>query len=58
MQRSPDTGEDLPSALLAHDIAFVLDCEVLNGGFNQLFFNHPEMADNAGEALTKHDNRL
>jgi hypothetical protein len=30
---------DLPEALQAWYIAFVVDAEVLNGGFNQLFFN-------------------
>jgi hypothetical protein len=51
LQHRPDTAEDLPIALQAHYLAFILDCEVLNGGFNQLFFNHPEMADDAAEAF-------
>jgi len=51
LQHRPDNAEDLPIALQAHYLAFILDCEVLNGGFNQLFFNHPEMADDATEAF-------
>jgi len=51
LQHRPDTAEGLPIALQAHYLAFILDCEVLNGGFNQLFFNHPEMAGDASQAF-------
>jgi hypothetical protein len=35
-QRFPDLLGELPVALQAHYVAFVVDAEVLNGGFNQL----------------------
>jgi len=50
--RDPQIAADLPSGLQAHYVAFVLDGEVLNGGFNQLLFNSPELAEVAPEALT------
>ena len=34
-----DTIERLPPKLLTWYIAYIIDVEVLNGGFNQLFFN-------------------
>lgn len=48
----------LPPGLQAHYIAFTVDAEVLNGGFNQLFFNAPELAKAAPlafEHLGMHD---
>jgi Domain of unknown function (DUF4375) len=50
-QRFPDQMRELPVALQAHFIAFTVDAEVLNGGFNQLMFNSPEIAEAAAEAF-------
>src|SRR5690349_15416669 len=50
-QRFPELVEQLPVALQAHYVAFMVDAEVLNGGFNQLMFNSPEIAKVAAEAF-------
>jgi Domain of unknown function (DUF4375) len=50
-QRFPDLVECLPVALQAHYVAFMVDAEVLNGGFNQLMFNSPQIAEVAAEAF-------
>lgn len=49
--RAPDRLDTLPLACQAHFIAFILDGEVLNGGFNQFWFNSPEFAADAAQAL-------
>jgi hypothetical protein len=51
MEHRPDVLEHLPPALQAHYVAYMVDCEVLNGGFNQLFFNKPAMVEDAAEAF-------
>src|SRR5262245_7916457 len=48
---APEVAESLPIGLQAHHIAFLVDGEVLNGGFNQLLFNAPEIAEAAPAAF-------
>ncbi|MCA9322005.1 MAG: DUF4375 domain-containing protein [Planctomycetes bacterium] len=48
---APESSASLPTALQAHYVAFLVDAEVLNGGFNQLFFNAPEVAAAAPDAF-------
>jgi hypothetical protein len=50
-EHSPDRLDTLPEALQAHFTAFLMDVDVLNGGFNQFWFNSPGLAENAALAL-------
>lgn len=49
--QAPDRLDTLPAACQAHFIAFLRDGEVLNGGFNQFWFNSPDFAQDAAVAL-------
>jgi len=50
-ERDPGSVGALPLSLQAHFVAFVLDGQVLRGGFNQLMFNAPEIASMAPDAF-------
>jgi len=52
-RRSPESLDTLPEAFQAHFIAFLMDSEVLNGGFNQFWFNSPGFAADAPWALQR-----
>jgi hypothetical protein len=50
-KQAPHRLDRLPVACQAHFIAFVMDGEVVNGGFNQFWFNNPDFAAVAADAL-------
>ena len=50
-QRAPNRLDTLPVACQAYFIALTMDGQVLNGGFNQFWFNSPEFAADAAQAL-------
>jgi hypothetical protein len=47
----PSAVHSLPLSLQAHFVAYVVDREVLSGGFNQLLFTAPEIASMAPDAF-------
>jgi hypothetical protein len=52
LQRTdPGALHSLPLSLQAHFVAYVVDREVMSGGFNQLLFAAPEIASMAPDAF-------
>jgi hypothetical protein len=50
-ETDPSALRSLPLSLQAHFVAYVVDREVLSGGFNQLLFTAPEIASMAPDAF-------
>lgn len=50
-ETDPGAMHSLPLSLQAHFVAYVVDHQVLSGGFNQLLFAAPEIASMAPDAF-------